>query len=102
MSTGTVSPAELAKIMRAVGHDAPALTIRRVPGGHRSKVAATWYTDLAHSTLIGPTVAATFPNHDYALVRYDRPHGPPVWSSRPRTRADADCHRLPRTGDEGA
>ena len=39
--------------------------------GHCGKVAATWYTNLSHSTLIGPTVGATFPGHDYALVRYD-------------------------------
>ncbi|MFE6501876.1 S1 family peptidase [Kitasatospora sp. NPDC057738] len=39
--------------------------------GHCGNVAANWYTDVAHSTLIGPTIGSTFPGHDYALVRYD-------------------------------
>ncbi|MHC0431772.1 S1 family peptidase [Streptomyces sp. O3] len=39
--------------------------------GHCGKVVKTWYTDAAQSTLIGPTVGASFPNNDYALVRYD-------------------------------
>nr|WP_253804129.1 S1 family peptidase [Kitasatospora paracochleata] len=39
--------------------------------GHCGNVASTWYTDSAHTTLIGPTVSSTFPSHDYALVRYD-------------------------------
>ncbi|GAA3034096.1 hypothetical protein GCM10010519_70060 [Streptomyces lactacystinicus] len=39
--------------------------------GHCGNVAANWYTDVAHSTLIGPTIGSTFPDHDYALVRYD-------------------------------
>ncbi|MFJ9844781.1 hypothetical protein ACIRYZ_30900 [Kitasatospora sp. NPDC101155] len=64
MSTGTVPPAGPAKIMRTVDHDAPALTIRRVPGGHFGKVAATWYTDLAHSTLVGPIASDCVGNPD--------------------------------------
>ncbi|MCX3063126.1 S1 family peptidase [Streptomyces beihaiensis] len=39
--------------------------------GHCGKAANYWYTDLAHKTAIGPTVGASFPNNDYALVRYD-------------------------------
>ncbi|MFJ6777197.1 S1 family peptidase [Kitasatospora sp. NPDC091257] len=39
--------------------------------GHCGNVAPDWYTDVAHSTLIGPTIGSTFPGHDYALVRYD-------------------------------
>jgi streptogrisin B len=39
--------------------------------GHCGKVAKTWYTDLAHHTLIGPTISYSFPGNDYALVRYD-------------------------------
>ncbi|MEU4117043.1 S1 family peptidase [Kitasatospora sp. NPDC028055] len=103
----SVSPAALAELVHAVGPDAPALTVQRVPGrftpllaagdavyggryrcslgfnvvdsgahyfltaGHCGNVAATWYADSAHRTGIGPTVASTFPGHDYALVRYD-------------------------------
>ncbi|MFJ8622028.1 S1 family peptidase [Kitasatospora sp. NPDC093550] len=39
--------------------------------GHCGNIAPEWYTDAAHTTPIGPTVASTFPTHDYALVRYD-------------------------------
>ncbi|MFJ9844072.1 S1 family peptidase [Kitasatospora sp. NPDC101155] len=103
----TVSPAGLAKLMRAAGPTADTLTIHRVAGaftpllaagdavygdkyrcslgfnvssgsthyvltaGHCGNVAGTWYTDKDHTTLIGPTVSSTFPDHDYALVRYD-------------------------------
>ncbi|MFG2169321.1 S1 family peptidase [Micromonospora chersina] len=39
--------------------------------GHCGNVAATWYTNSGHTTLIGPTIASSFPGNDYALVRYD-------------------------------
>jgi streptogrisin B len=39
--------------------------------GHCGKVANTWYTNSAHTTLIGPTIGYSFPGNDYALVRYD-------------------------------
>jgi len=39
--------------------------------GHCGKVAKTWYTNSAHTTLIGPTIDYSFPGNDYALVRYD-------------------------------
>jgi streptogrisin B len=39
--------------------------------GHCGKVAKTWYTNSSHTTLIGPTIAYSFPGNDYALVRYD-------------------------------
>jgi streptogrisin B len=39
--------------------------------GHCGNLAATWYTDSAHRTLIGPTIGSSFPGNDYALVRYD-------------------------------
>jgi streptogrisin B len=39
--------------------------------GHCGKAERTWWTSASHSTLLGPTVAATFPGKDYALVRYD-------------------------------
>jgi streptogrisin B len=39
--------------------------------GHCGKVAKSWYTNSAHTTLIGATVGYSFPGNDYALVRYD-------------------------------
>jgi streptogrisin B len=39
--------------------------------GHCGNVAATWYTNSGHITLIGATVGSSFPGNDYALVRYD-------------------------------
>jgi streptogrisin B len=38
--------------------------------GHCGKVAKSWYTDLQHRTLIGPTIGYSFPGNDYALVQY--------------------------------
>ena len=39
--------------------------------GHCGKVAKTWYTNSSHTSLIGPTIDYSFPDNDYALVRYD-------------------------------
>jgi streptogrisin B len=39
--------------------------------GHCGVLADTWFTNAGHTTLIGPTVGASFPGNDYALVRYD-------------------------------
>ena len=39
--------------------------------GHCGNLAATWYTNSSHTTLIGPTMGSSFPGNDYALVRYD-------------------------------
>ncbi|MFL5929800.1 MAG: S1 family peptidase [Gaiellaceae bacterium] len=39
--------------------------------GHCGKIADTWYTNSSHTTLIGPTFNFSFPDNDYALVRYD-------------------------------
>jgi streptogrisin B len=39
--------------------------------GHCGSLASTWYTNSSHTTLIGPTIAYSFPGDDYALVRYD-------------------------------
>ncbi len=39
--------------------------------GHCGSLAKTWYTNSSHTTLIGPTIAYSFPGNDYALVRYD-------------------------------
>lgn len=41
--------------------------------GHCGKAARTWYTNASHTTRIGPTTGYSFPNNDYALVRYDNP-----------------------------
>ena len=38
--------------------------------GHCGKAESTWWTSANHSTLLGNTVAATFPGKDYALVQY--------------------------------
>jgi len=39
--------------------------------GHCGKREKTWYTSASRSTVIGPTIGASFPGNDYALVRYD-------------------------------
>ncbi|WP_328528303.1 S1 family peptidase [Nocardioides sp. NBC_00368] len=103
----TVSKAELAKVTKAAGADADALTVKRTNGtfttllgagdaiygsgyrcslgfnvqsgssyyfvtaGHCGDEVPTWYANSSQSTLIGPTVASSFPGNDYALVRYD-------------------------------
>ncbi|WP_416974266.1 S1 family peptidase [Streptomyces sp. 4F14] len=41
-----------------------------VTSGHCTEVASTWYTDAAGSTVIGPTVATSFPGNDFGVVRY--------------------------------
>ena len=38
--------------------------------GHCGKLEARWWTSASHSTLLGNTAGATFPGHDYAIVRY--------------------------------
>lgn len=38
--------------------------------GHCGKSEKTWYTSANRSTVIGPTLNASFPGDDYALVRY--------------------------------
>lgn len=39
--------------------------------GHCGNPVPTWYTNSAQTTLVGATVGSSFPNNDYALVRYD-------------------------------
>lgn len=77
--------------------------------GHCGNVASTWYTDRAHTTLIGGTVNSRFPGTDYALVRYDNaalPH-PGGFTSAPnayvgesvtRTGSTSGTHRGTVTG----
>lgn len=38
--------------------------------GHCGNIAATWYTDSAHLTVLGTTTGSSFPGDDYALVKY--------------------------------
>jgi len=38
--------------------------------GHCGKAEAHWWTSANHSTFLGDTTSATFPGHDYAIVRY--------------------------------
>ena len=38
--------------------------------GHCGKLEARWWTSASHATLLGNTAGATFPGHDYAIVRY--------------------------------
>ncbi|WP_369373648.1 S1 family peptidase [Promicromonospora sp. Populi] len=44
-----------------------------ITAGHCGNSVPNWYTDSAQTTLVGPTVASSFPGNDYALVRYDNP-----------------------------
>ena len=46
-------------------------TFSFLTAGHCGVLANTWFTNSGHTTLIGPTVGASFPGNDYALVRYD-------------------------------
>jgi streptogrisin B len=39
--------------------------------GHCGVLEATWWTSASRTTLIGPTISASFPGDDFALVRYD-------------------------------
>jgi len=38
--------------------------------GHCGEVASTWYSNSAHTTLLGTNVGYSFPVNDYALVKY--------------------------------
>ncbi|MEU3340477.1 S1 family peptidase [Streptomyces sp. NPDC002144] len=38
--------------------------------GHCGEVASTWYSNSAHSTVLGTNVGYSFPGNDFALVRY--------------------------------
>jgi S1-C subfamily serine protease len=38
--------------------------------GHCGNVASTWYANSSQSTVLGNTQGSSFPNNDYALVRY--------------------------------
>lgn len=38
--------------------------------GHCGQVASTWYSNSGHTTTLGTNVGYSFPNNDFALVRY--------------------------------
>ncbi|ANP54166.1 streptogrisin B [Streptomyces griseochromogenes] len=38
--------------------------------GHCGQVASTWYSNSGHSTVLGTNVGYSFPDNDFALVRY--------------------------------
>jgi streptogrisin B len=38
--------------------------------GHCGEVASTWYSNSGHTTTLGTNVGYSFPNNDFALVRY--------------------------------
>jgi streptogrisin B len=38
--------------------------------GHCGEVASTWYSNSAHTTVLGTNVSYSFPTNDFALVRY--------------------------------
>jgi streptogrisin B len=38
--------------------------------GHCGEVASTWYSNSGHTTVLGTNVSYSFPNNDFALVRY--------------------------------
>ncbi|MFG2787537.1 S1 family peptidase [Streptomyces sp. NPDC048419] len=38
--------------------------------GHCGQVASTWYSNSGHTTVLGTNVGYSFPNNDFALVRY--------------------------------
>ncbi|MEU7426748.1 S1 family peptidase [Streptomyces sp. NPDC040750] len=38
--------------------------------GHCGQVASTWYSNSAHTTVLGTNVGYSFPGNDFALVRY--------------------------------
>jgi streptogrisin D len=38
--------------------------------GHCGNIAATWFSNSAHTATLGTTVSSSFPGNDYAIVRY--------------------------------
>jgi len=38
--------------------------------GHCGNIASTWYADSGHTSVLGTTAGSSFPNNDYAFVRY--------------------------------
>jgi S1-C subfamily serine protease len=53
--------------------------------GHCGKAEPRWWTSASHATFLGNTTGATFPGHDYAIVRYD-----PSYTNYPGTVGSQD------------
>jgi S1-C subfamily serine protease len=53
--------------------------------GHCGKLEPRWWTSASHTTLLGNTAGATFPGHDYAIVRYS-----PSYTNYPGTVGSQD------------
>jgi streptogrisin D len=45
--------------------------------GHCGNIASTWYSNSAHTSVLGNTYRTSFPNNDYAIVRYSTTGTPP-------------------------
>jgi streptogrisin D len=45
--------------------------------GHCGNIASTWYSNSAHTQQLGTTAGSSFPNNDYAIVRYTTTGTPP-------------------------
>ncbi|WP_235834026.1 S1 family peptidase [Actinomadura logoneensis] len=38
--------------------------------GHCTNLGSTWYSNSAHTSVLGTTAGSTFPGHDYGIVKY--------------------------------
>jgi hypothetical protein len=45
--------------------------------GHCGNIASTWYSNSAHTQVLGNTAGSSFPGNDYAIVRYTNGTVPP-------------------------
>jgi hypothetical protein len=45
--------------------------------GHCGNIASTWYSNSAHTAVLGNTVGSSFPGNDYAIVQYTNGSVPP-------------------------
>ncbi|MDN3356575.1 S1 family peptidase [Actinomadura sp. DC4] len=45
--------------------------------GHCGNIASTWYSNSAHTSVLGTTAGSSFPGNDYAIVRYTATGTPP-------------------------
>jgi len=45
--------------------------------GHCGNIASTWYSNSAHTAVLGNTAGSSFPGNDYAIVRYTNGSVPP-------------------------
>jgi len=45
--------------------------------GHCGNIASVWYSNSSHTSQLGTTAGSSFPNNDYAIVRYTTTGTPP-------------------------